>query len=81
MEYKKLKIKQLENVGCIEIDEKRLLTLSEDIGVIKLPRNSVMECRAIGSLQYHAIFLPSIFDWALGRDEHGGLCIVPLKKR
>lgn len=36
--------------------------------------------RSWGELENHAIFLPTSFDYVLGKDKHGQTVLVPLKK-
>ena len=80
MRYNRLLIKDTKEEESSEIEKEQLVDIPGDIGRIELGHGAYLECRATGSLQYHAIYLPSSFDWILGRDERDLLCLVPLKK-
>ena len=82
MEYNQLRLKKMEEkkIHVIEIDEKRLTDILGESGKIRLEDGSLVSHRLNGSLLDRAIYLPPSFDWILGEDESGLLCLVPLKK-
>ena len=36
--------------------------------------------RTEGNLEGKAIYLDTLYDWTLGNDDRGSICLVPLKK-
>jgi hypothetical protein len=64
MKYKTLKLKT-------NIDDDETLRID--------PENNI-DIRAIGTLKDCALYLPGRFDWILGKDSLGVVCVVPLQK-
>jgi hypothetical protein len=67
------------------IDKTRLIEINEKFErqhIINKEDYGVIETQAGSSFQNKAFCLPLItYDWVLGKDENGVLCLVPLKKR
>lgn len=73
IKYKKLEIKEEKEENIVAIDKTRLVEINEVYGYIQV--------RAGGKFFNKAIYLLRRYDWILGEDENGVLCLVPLKKR
>jgi hypothetical protein len=79
MEYDRLIIKKPDDAN--EIDRDRMVKISQNGGRIVLGKWMALETRARGEFADHAIFLPPVYDWVLGKDREGTLCLVPLKRK
>ena len=87
---KKLFIKKRE-VGKVrfeEIPEERLVDVKPDLRegrqIVSLEINGSMhliEERRTEEFTGKAIYLPNEFDWAVGEDSGGSVCLVPLKRK
>lgn len=76
-EMKTLEIYDDENIGE-RIPRSRLVKLPE---VISLPfASSVITRRISGDFAYHALILPSKYEWIIGKDNEDIEILVPLKK-
>jgi len=63
------------------IDRARMIEVREDMGRINLDGDGILEHRMLNEFRNHAIYLPSSYDWVMGKDSTGSLCLVPLKKK
>lgn len=74
MEYPKIELvtTALDKKGIMTLKEKRLITN------IRLSDLRV-QTRADGFLAERAFFLPTNYDWVIGRDDMDYLCLIPLK--
>ena len=78
MDYKRLVLKrkdEVDEVDEIEVDENRLLDDIEGHPLCKL-----LSRRLSGDFCGRAMYLWDIYEWVIGRDAQGVLCLVPLKK-
>jgi len=83
MELKKLVIKKKEEGEVEEIPEDRLcwVKLKDHYRVLEINNEGVyMAERADGDFKDRAIYLHYNYDWVLGKDNMGNICLVPLKK-
>jgi hypothetical protein len=72
MQYPKVVlVKNEDEPGTVRIDEARLVhtTFSADFCI-----------RVVGKLTCKAIWLNSLYDWMIAKDENGELLAIPLKK-
>jgi hypothetical protein len=46
----------------------------------KIKYNGFIERRSNGTFFNKALYLPSMYNWVVGADENGVLCLVPLRK-
>lgn len=74
VKYKKVRIVDSGD-DVIEVDRSRLCTV-EDGHIVIDGCSKMLE----GNLKNHAIYLPDQFDYILGEDKYGVLCLIPLKK-
>ena len=82
---KKLVIKKREvgKVEDIEIPEERLcrINLGTHYNLEIDGKKTYMAERRNGEFEGRAIYLDSVdYDWVLGRDSLGNVCLIPLKK-
>jgi hypothetical protein len=78
--YKKLRIEGGKENIC-RIDETQLVEIEKDFKIFLGKTDYVaMERRYEGPFENKAIYLSKRYDWALGEDNDGVLCLVPLKK-
>ena len=83
MYYPKLKVVEpyLEESGEISINEDRLFPVALRDGIIYINGSQVLQNRTVGMFMNKSIYLPSFaWDWALGKDDYGEVCLVPIKK-
>jgi hypothetical protein len=82
MEYKTLKMKlEREESNIIRIDPKRLIEVDKSfVHATSLTDNVVLEPLISGPLSNHAIFLEQKWDWIVGKDTGGRICLLPLRK-
>lgn len=79
IKYKNLKIKEEENIKVI--DKTLLVEINKDFKVFCGETDYIAaERRHNGVFRGKAIYLSSTYDWVLGVDDHGILCLVPLRK-
>lgn len=81
IKYSKLKIKE-EKEDIMAIDKTRLVEISQEFKRATLVDEdcTIIERRCDGPFLNKAIYLSLTYDWVLGRDEDGVLCLVPLKQ-
>ena len=80
IKYKTLKLKtDIDNSKTLRIDPRQLIDIPND-SRISLGPTALIEVRAGGTLENHALYLPSKFDWVLGKDTYDIFCLVPLQK-
>jgi len=81
MEYKRVKIADIERDDAYEIPEEKLVDISGLIEIRNIGRDQLMQMRMGGELMRKSIYLDEIyFDWVLGRDDSGLLVLVPIKR-
>lgn len=81
MEYKKLKIKDNEEVkGVIDVDEKRLIDIHSDKTIRDENSFVLAEKRCMEEFKNKSLYLNNKYDWVLGKDSNDGICLIPLKK-
>lgn len=78
VKYKKVRIVDSGD-DVIEVDRSRLCTV-EDGHIVINGCSKIVQKRLDGDLENHAIYLPDQFDYILGEDKYGVLCLIPLKK-
>ena len=83
IKYSKLEIKKENEENIVAIDKTRLVEISEEFvrGVIIKEDYTYIERRCGGAFFNKALYLSSMYDWVIGKDEHDVLCLVPLKRR
>jgi hypothetical protein len=81
IKYQKLEIME-EPEKVKAIDKTRLAEISAEFAQATVIKDDYVyiERRTGGSFSNKALYLSSKYDWALGKDEEGVLCLVPLKK-
>ena len=81
MEYSRIKVSG-KKTGDIDVDEDRMLEVTGTITTIKISGKVLYASeRTEGNLEGKAIYLDHSFDWVLGKDSEGSICLVPLIKR
>ena len=82
MKYKTLKIKLDETKSeIIRLDPKLLMKITSSHGHGYINGENGLEPVLSGPLHNHAIFLERKWDWILGKDTAGRICLVPLRKK
>ena len=80
MELRKLIIKEKEG-EILEVPEERLCNVKVSVSNPEINGGAVyIATRGEAEFEGKAIFLPQEFDWILGRDSVGSICLVPLRK-
>ena len=80
MELRKLIIKKEEG-EMLEVPEEKLCSVKVSVSDSEIDGEAVyINTRGEEEFEGKAIYLPHIFDWILGRDSVGSICLVPLKK-
>lgn len=79
---KKIVIRKKEvEVGVEEIPEERLCRVELSVAIFKIDgEGDYISTRGNGELKGKSIFLSPDYDWTLGKDSLGEVCLVPLKK-
>ena len=81
MSLKRLVIKKKkEELDVVEIPEERLVNVEGTTNVYADRQSSVVVVRCTGNFANKAFCLYSDFDWKIGIDDKGVVCLVPLKK-
>ena len=81
MEYKRVKIADMERDDVYEIPEEKLVDISGLIEIRNIGRDQLMQMRMGGELMRKSIYLDDVyFDWVLGRDDSDLLVLVPIKR-
>lgn len=71
-----------EPLDDIEIDEDMLKSVSAKSVNMKFGGRYVYIAeRTEGKLKGKALYLDAMYDWILGKDNLGGVCLVPLMKQ
>ena len=80
---KVLVIKKKEVGKVEEISEDRLVDVRlDEEGAFRVGgENRSVEQRRTGDFTGKAIYLAGGYDWTLGRDREGSICLVPLKRK
>jgi len=76
MEYPHLTVVNKDNPT--EIDNEKLVNITDKGGLAA--GNICFTRRREGWFGGKAVYLPEQYDWVIGRDDYGTLCLVPLKK-
>ena len=83
MELRRLIIKEEEGGAILEVSEERLCNVKVSAPDSEIDDKAVyISTRGEEEFKGKAIFLPkgAGFDWVLGKDSVGSICLVPLKK-
>lgn len=83
IKYSKLEIEKEKKENIMAIDKTRLVEIRGAFQREQLTENEpyrYIERRDGGQFLNKALYLPSMYDWVLGKDEEGVLCLVPLEK-
>ena len=74
MEYTEVRLRTDELPEIQYLPESQLVELKEE------DLHKLMEVRDNGEFAEHAIWLDSMYDWVIGRDSHGLLVLIPMRK-
>ena len=81
MNYKMVNLEQEDNKGeIITILLKRIVDIFDEEETIHIDSSAAIQVRQVGELKNHALWLSSDWDWVLGKDLRGEICLVPLCK-
>lgn len=83
IKYNKLEIIEEKEENIILIDKTRLVEIPEEFKRQYLTDKEgcgFIERRSNGTFFNKALYLPSMYNWVVGADENGVLCLVPLRK-
>lgn len=81
IEYQKLKLWNEKEKNIVVIDKVRLVEIDGEFKRMPLGKGNFtyIERRSGGVFHGKALYLPSTYEWILGEDDEGVLCLVPLK--
>ena len=80
MEYKEVRVNE-PVVDPYNIDAKTLVKIKDNGGFDVDGRTSAIQIRTSnGMFQGKAFYLSDRWDWVVGKDEKGMICLIPLNK-
>ena len=82
IKYSKLEIREEKEENMVAIDKTRLVEIEEKFQLHLTRRDyAVIQHRQDGPFEGKAIYLSPRYDWVLGEDDRGAICLVPLEPR